>query len=73
MAFITHSVGLGGKNSPPDVMITQWMLIRARNNYGLNLFNAVYTISESGIVDNQTGLAIKAIIKYKKAVPVIRF
>ncbi len=63
MAFITNSVGLGGKNSPPDVTIIQWMLIRAQNNYGLNLFDAAYTLSESGAVDNQTGLAIKAIIK----------
>ncbi len=44
MAFITNSVGLGGKNSPPDVSIIQWMLVRAQNNYGLNLFDAVFGI-----------------------------
>ncbi len=66
MAFITNSIGLGGRNLPPDVTIIQWMLIRAQNNYKTNLFDAVYTLSESGTLDNQTGLAIKAIISYPR-------
>ena len=55
MTFITNSVGLGGRNSPPDVTVIQWMLIRAQNNYGTNLFDAAYTLSESGTVDNTNG------------------
>lgn len=67
MAFIKNSVGLGGKNSPPDVSVIQWMLIRAQKFYTLNLFDAVYTLQETGVVDEHTGSAIKAVIKYRKS------
>lgn len=67
MAFISDSVGLGGNNSTSDVVVIQWMLIRAQKFYSSDLFNnANYNLRESGIVDEPTSSAIKAIIAYRK-------
>ena len=66
MAYITDSVGQGGKNLTSDVKIIQWMLLRAQTHYGINLFDRTYDIEETGLVDLETTSAIRAIIKYRK-------
>lgn len=64
MAFISGSVGSGGKNNSQDVKIIQWMLIRAQTFWGLNLFAFRHNIQETGNLDIDTQSAIQELIAY---------
>jgi len=68
MAYISYSVGKGGKNLVPDVKIIQWMLSRAQTNYSSVVFGACHNISETGNLDIATDSAIKALIAYRERV-----
>ena len=66
MAFITDSVGFGGRNLSQDVKIIQWMLQNVQHYYGKAIFSESYGIAENGVLDIACGSAIIDIIKYPK-------
>jgi muramidase (phage lysozyme) len=66
MAFIKNSVGQGGKNSPQDVKIIQWMLQSTQWFYGRRVFTDQYGIKENGVLETETLKAIRDVMNCPK-------